>query len=205
MRTPPTLKALDGSPAERQYYFHDEGALLERLGRGLRKRNQEVVFLVGAPLSAPFDRSVAGVAGVEGVIQLIREEFSDDPMQLQLFEQSIAATGENRYQQAFLFLHGRRGQPTANEIIREAVLKGRTGGSRTIQGQGNPDNACRALEADLPNWALAPGMKALGQLVAAYPAEFGRSLLTTNFDPLIEVSIRRAGGSYFRFFAVSRG
>lgn len=35
-------------------------------------------------------------------------------------------------------------------------------------------------------------------MVVRYPELFGRSLLTTNFDPLIEVSVRRSGGFYFR-------
>jgi len=33
--------------------FYDEGALLERLLNGLKKRRQEVVFVVGSALSAP--------------------------------------------------------------------------------------------------------------------------------------------------------
>lgn len=51
---------------------------------------------------------------------------------------------------------------------------------------------------DIAGWALTPAGEALGKLVVDYPARFGRSLLTTNFDPLIEVAIRRAGGNCFR-------
>jgi len=36
-----------------EFDFYDEDALLERLSNGLKRRGQEVVFLVGAPLSAP--------------------------------------------------------------------------------------------------------------------------------------------------------
>ena len=49
------------------------------------------------------------------------------------------------------------------------------------------------------------GSEALGKLIASYPEHFGRSILTTNFDPLLEVSIRRAGGSYFRTMLHSDG
>jgi hypothetical protein len=50
------------------------------------------------------------------------------------------------------------------------------------------------LEADLDGWLLPAGVRALGALLATRPASFGHRVLTTNFDPLIEIAIRRAGG-----------
>ncbi len=38
----------------------------------------------------------------------------------------------------------------------------------------------------------------LGQLIATYPETVGKVVLTTNFDPLIEVSIARHGGAFYR-------
>jgi tetratricopeptide (TPR) repeat protein len=58
--------------------------------------------------------------------------------------------------------------------------------------------ACRALEFDIAGWHLNAGTDYLGKLVAGYPTRFGKTLLTTNFDPLIEVAIRRAEGAYWR-------
>jgi hypothetical protein len=52
--------------------FYDEDALLERLLNGLKKRRQEVVFVVGSALSTPVAKGAAGVPGVDGVIDLIR-------------------------------------------------------------------------------------------------------------------------------------
>ena len=65
-------------------HFYDEDALLERLSRGLKRHCQEVVFLVGAPLSAPVTTGGPGVPDVKGVIDLIRREFEDDSQQLQM-------------------------------------------------------------------------------------------------------------------------
>jgi hypothetical protein len=183
--------------SEPNYYFHDEGALLERLVTGLRKRSQEVVFLVGSPLSAPCQPGSPGVPGVEGVIDLIRSEFADDVSQLAMLNHQLDSAGSNRYQEAFLFLQGRRGQRTANEIIREAVLKAWIGRPPLVNNQ-NPDDSCRAIELDVRGWPITPGIEALGKLIAAYPDSFGRLILTTNFDPLLEISIRRADGSSFR-------
>jgi tetratricopeptide (TPR) repeat protein len=180
--------------------FYDDAALLERLSTGLRRRNQEVVFLVGSPLSAPTKFGMPGVPGVLGMIDLIRQEFNGDAIQLAALEQVLES--RNPYQAAFGFLQGRRGQMTANEIVRKAVASARLVASPVFDiapsNYAAIDDACRQMEFDNPSWALSPGTAALGKLATSYGARFGRSLLTTNFDPLIEVSIKRAGGSYFR-------
>jgi hypothetical protein len=174
-------------------YFHDEGALLDRLSKGLKRRSQEVVFLVGAPLCQP------GVPGVEGVIDLIRNEFADDDQGVSAFNSRIEQARGNRYQEAFVFLQGRRGPQTANEIIRKAVFAARTTPTTFVDAnQSLADDECRRLEHDISNWSLPPGVESLGGLIVGYQDRFGRSILTTNFDPLIEVAIRRAGGNYFR-------
>ena len=59
------------------------------------------------------------------------------------------------------------------------------------------DDACRQMELDISGWRLNPGTESLGKLVSKYPHRFGKCILTTNFDPLIEVAIQRAGGLCF--------
>jgi hypothetical protein len=51
------------------------------------------------------------------------------------------------------------------------------------------------LERDVDAWALPDGIAALGSLLAALPDRFNERVLTTNFDPLLEVAIRRCGGT----------
>ena len=60
------------------------------------------------------------------------------------------------------------------------------------------EDACRVLDSDYQGWALPPAAEALGKLIAYFPDRFGRAVLTTNFDPLLEVAIASAGGHYFR-------
>jgi tetratricopeptide (TPR) repeat protein len=184
------------------FEFHDEAALLERLSKGLKRRDQEVVFLVGAPLSAPLKDGEPGVPNVEGVIKLIREEFSDDVGQVAAFDQALQKSGNRCYQTAFQFLQGRRGQPTANEIVRKAVMMARKPGSKlspdTNDSYTAMEEAFRLMDLDASGWYLNPGTKSIGVLATHYPDRFGKSILTTNFDPLIEVAIRRAGGNSFR-------
>jgi hypothetical protein len=183
-------------------HCYDAAALLERLTAGVRRANQRAVYLVGSALTAPVQPFVPGVPGVEGVIELIRNEF-DDPDQTAEFDKALDEYG-NRYQNAFTFLLGRRGQQAANEVIKRAVWKARKPiitsdtSSVYLPTADTSDETCQSLDNDFEGWLLTPGMNALGQLLAGYPDRFGRAVLTTNFDPLLEVAIRKFGGQYFR-------
>ena len=190
----------DSTRLEAQYY--DAAALQERLTNGIKRGNQRAVFLVGSALTAPLEPSSPGVPGVDGVIQIIRNEFEGTE---QAFELDRALEEHaNRYQAAFTFLLGRRGQQAANEVIKRAVWKARkpiiTSGTQAVfyPTSETSDEACRSLDSDYEGWVLTPGLAALGQLLADYPDRFGRSALTTYFDPLLEVAVGRSGGHYFR-------
>lgn len=181
--------------------YYDKDALIERLTAGLLSTDQRVVFLVGSPISAPEKLNESGVPSVEGIIDLIRSEFHEIAQSDQL-EIAIRAS-ENRYQAAFSFLLGRRGQHAANEVIKRAVWKARRPVATLdvnayLPSDTTSDEACRALDTDFDGWVLPRGVAALGELLAGYPEKFGKAVLTTNFDPLIEVSIGKLGGNYFR-------
>ncbi len=53
------------------------------------------------------------------------------------------------------------------------------------------------LERDTEAWHLPRASDQLGQLVVSFPDIFGRTILTTNFDPLIHISIRKHGGQAY--------
>jgi tetratricopeptide (TPR) repeat protein len=181
-------------------HFFDESALLERLSHGLSKSGKEVVFLVGSGLTIPTNSGLPGVPNTEGIIDIIRSEFRQDPKQLAALEGELAHAGGSRYQSAFQFLQGRRGQNTANQVVRRAVITARIHGTAFTEIDSDElseiEERCLLMEQDAPGWFLNPGNEALGKLIAKYPNRFGKVLLTTNFDPLIEVSIQRAGGQY---------
>jgi hypothetical protein len=87
-------------------------------------------------------------------------------------------------------------------VIREAVLSvfEKTGYEdkckQAIDG-GTDEAVRRALELELltDRWTIRPGIQFFAQLAVGNPTRFGRTVITTNFDPLIEVAMRRAGGS----------
>lgn len=181
-------------------HFFEIEDLLYRLSKGLEKRDQAVVFLVGAGLSAPVTPCAPGVCGTDQMIALIKKEFEGDADQLAALDRSMEAAGEKRYQAAFLLVQGRLGQATINDIVRRAVLQSRLNqasepGKTDVQSLS--EEYLRLIDFD-SNWHLNPGTEALGKLAGHYPDVFGRVILTTNFDPLIEVAIRKAGGDYFK-------
>ena len=179
-----------------EYDFYESDALLDRLTSGVKGSGKSVVFLVGSALTAPCGPGQPGVADVDGVIDLIEQEFDDERRQELARE---LAGSENRYQTAFRFLIGRRGQQAANSVIRRAVGAARVpGASPYIIDAMTTDESCRGFDVDESGWVIPPGAQALGELAARYPDILGRTILTTNFDPLIGASIRRAGGTTFR-------
>ncbi|WP_081279286.1 SIR2 family protein [Rhizobium phaseoli] len=178
-------------------YFFDASALIDRLTHGLKNSNKEVVFVVGAPLTAPHG-SQSGVDDVKAVIQLIRDEFSGEDDNLYKLDLAVN-TAENPYQAAFRFLQGRRGQDRANAVVRKAVLNAHNG----LRDQRNgialwADSQLAELEDAIPEWSLSPAVSSLGGLLASPGSPFGRLLITSNFDPLIEIATRAAGGQSWR-------
>jgi tetratricopeptide (TPR) repeat protein len=198
---PCILLAAHPSDMKEEIQFFGQPDLVYRLSKGLERREQGVIFLVGAALSSPMKPEARGVLDTDGIIELIREEFAGDSSQLASFNHSLSAAGERSYQSAFFFLQGRLGQATANEIVKRAVLRARIPDAERpeaeIDVRSAPDDELRLIEFDL-RWMLNPGTEALGKLITYYPKQFGKIVLTTNFDPLIEVAIRKAGGAYFK-------
>ncbi|WP_200800807.1 hypothetical protein, partial [Agrobacterium sp. DSM 25558] len=178
--------------------FFDEEALYFRLTQGLKKASREVVFVVGAPLTAPQGDESHGVADVHEVTDMIRRQFIDDGISLAAFDRQIKV-GSNPYQEAFRFLQGRFGQDAANDIVQRAVLQSYKG-KREHNSAGNSfrSGKLELLENELENWYLTPGVKALGELLATKRSPFSKMTITSNFDPLIGVAIKAAGGSSWR-------
>jgi hypothetical protein len=181
------------------FTFHSSDDLVQRLDSGGRP----LLFLVGSALTMPSKPGAPGVAGVAAMVDLIRARFSPDGLshadaikarkRLQTFDQAVkSADGGARYQTAFQQLRALGGGADAmNAVIRDAVLRAR---NPPTSVDVRDTRALAALERSAAGWHLGPGIKALGQLVAHHDDRVARVVLTTNFDPLIEVAIRGAGG-----------
>lgn len=173
-----------------------EAVLLNRLIDAHRNRRR-IVFLVGAGLSLP---PAAGAPGVPGAGEVVRRVTAELP----------ADAGHPHplgYQEALELYRKYRGQRGLDELVRAAVLEACAHGDPDViaAARGGNLDACRRLEREPAAWALPPGVEALGRLIAASPDTSGAAVFTTNFDPLVEVAIRRAGGESHTTFLAEDG
>lgn len=188
------------------FEFYDRDALLYRLHDSLENSNKSVVFVIGAPMTAPVGTG-RGVGDVNAVVELVRAEFAAKPRQLSKLDAELAQS-PNAYQAAFNFLAGRAGQDACNRIIKTAVANALIPSGAADWGDSiarlNEDQLS-ALDTDNSVWHLSPGIEALGALIARYPQRFGKLVITSNFDPLTEVAITRDGGTAWRTSLSSDG
>lgn len=182
--------------------YYDSDDLIDRLSNVAFRKDRSVTFLVGSPLTAPDHLGGHGVPGISGMIDLIRRELSGSAAHTEL-DHRLCGSPANRYQQAFAFLHGRRGQDAVKRVVRTAVWH-----AIDIKSwpphlpQTLPENAdsdvCIALEKEPSAWASPSSVDHFGDLLVTCSDTFGGSVLTTNFDPLIEISISKHGGRSYR-------
>ena len=185
-----------------KHQFHTSANLVERLCYAANEKDQSVTFLVGSALSLPDHVGGHGVPGVSGMIALIRGEFEGSEAATE-FDQSLKGETTNRYQRAFEFLYARRGQDAANRIVRTAVyqaLDANKWPSRLpVAAPRDLDPAtCKALEDEVNAWVLPQAVDAFGSLLVTCSDTFGGAVLTTNFDPLIEISLLKHRRRFYR-------
>ena len=136
------------------------------------------------------------------MIGLVRQEFEGSNAEAE-FNQSLEGESANQYQKAFTLLHKRKGPDVANRIVRTAVWQALDANAWPPHiPKKSPQDAdpttCQALENEVKAWVLPQAVDILGQLLAAQPNPLSKTVLTTNFDPLIEVSVLKHGGQFHR-------
>ena len=185
---------------DRTYYNSDD--LVDRLCSAADSANSAVTFLVGSALSLPDHVGGRGVPGVSGMVDLIRSEFKGSDAESE-FDHSLEGRSTSMYRKAFEFLYGRRGPVVANRIVRTAVWEAldtkRLPSHLLNKSPHDADyTVCQALERCATAWALPRPVNLLGNLLVTHFDTFGAAVLTTNFDPLIEVSILKHRGQCYR-------
>jgi tetratricopeptide (TPR) repeat protein len=170
--------------------FPDQMRLLSRLAGAIR-RGDKLSFLIGSALTAPNkDTREPGVLSVGDIIKKTEEIFlgTEDHREYLSLTEKCRSTAD-KYQNAMRFLLETHGQQSLNAIIQESVLNARTSPPiKTLEGE------YEKLEDEVGGWHLRPAIKVLGELITSFPQTFSNPTLTTNFDPLLKISIRKAGG-----------
>ena len=152
------------------------------------KQGKKVTFLFGSGLTAKnqeFDDR--GVPSASAMVTKVIEMFKGTDQELPLASRLANVDSVDQYQEAMRFLIQCHGQDALNSLVRDSVLE-----AREVSCFGNQN--LTALDADVNGWWLPPGIIALSQLAVHYRKVFDGPLFTSNFDPLIEVGIRKAGG-----------
>lgn len=121
------------------------------------------------------------------MLDFVRAEIRDRAsFALAQFESAlIGKSGADAYQAAMKWLGVNAGQDAVNEVIAKAVLQARkpTAGECPPRSDGQPDD-----------WYIPAGTAGLADLVTHGEDRFLGPILTTNFDPLISLGIRKSGG-----------
>ncbi|MCE7066670.1 SIR2 family protein [Dyadobacter sp. CY326] len=158
--------------------FLSEYDLVNRLSSSL-KHKQKVVFLLGSGVVLP-DQNGIGVPGATEVLKIMQGKFSP------LLDECSS------YQEAFKKLIRAEGQTAANRVIQQITLMARKD-FKSFQNDDSiyQEGSLRRLENDLDPWSTPPSLRALSALCAHFPEKFGSTILTTNFDPLIEIALSK--------------
>ncbi|MGW2744988.1 P-loop NTPase [Streptomyces sp. NPDC001450] len=168
-----------------------EDRLISRLTHTLTEGSRKVAFITGSGVSVG---AVPGVDGIVAHMHAVPSSFND---QLQFKRALKGLSGGEKYQQAADVLKELRGQDGLNLAIRRAVLDACTGlgaPERSVLARRGDPEELKQTEHDTGLWTLTPAVESLGALLRALPAHRRGPVITTNFDPLLEIAVRKAGG-----------
>jgi SIR2-like domain len=175
-------------------------ALLVRLLNPME--SERFVFILGSALTAPAQPGGPGIPGVPGIVEMIRSRLTSRARSLLDGNLKRNPVG-NAYQLAIEALRSDPscGQEGVDHLFRDVVLGCINRRGKLTINPHDFDNA-RTFVGDpetVPEaWLLPPAVEALGEVIMVGGRQYGGDILTTNFDPLIGISIARAGGPYFR-------
>jgi len=168
--------------------FGTQADLLARLKSSFKDGDSRpLALLSGSGLSQP------AVPNVNTMILLLRKGLDVEEQREfdeVLLQHSIPA---DKYQAAFQFLSFRRPPQFRDRVIRLATLSAFNAGDAPLDATALVHAG--EFEAHPDKWKLPDGMASLGRIWAGLPPSLRGPILTTNFDPLTEIAIRRAGGN----------
>lgn len=150
----------------------------------LKNNQKDIAVLVGSPLSMPDNSSNLGVPGVSGILEIITNYLKDKDL-LDDFKDSVRIGNDaDQYQQAFSFVKGWLGQDDVNDIIRKSVLC-------SVKKEFT-DTPLNELNTNTDAWHFPSASKYMGKLISLN-TKFKGPILTTNFDPLLSLSVKKSG------------
>jgi hypothetical protein len=166
-----------------------EAELIEQLVAAAG-RQRRIAFVLGSGVSQP---DVPGVAGLLDLADRFVADRGEHPDLVEALRR--ARTARKPVEVYIAYRRAFADWVSAQEfdvVMQHAVLNAHD--QEPTQWERLSFQRAVQLENDLRAWTLPPGLAALGALLARGPGRFNFRVFTTNFDPLIEIAIRRAGG-----------
>ena len=132
------------------------------------------------------------VPGVQDIVHRIRTPLT--PEEKAAFDRHLSGAVDDaeRYQQAFQWLGLRRNPNYRDRVIQLTTLA-------ACRRDDIPEEKllgmAGSLELQSDRWSLTSAQESLGRILAGLPAGLRGPVLTTNFDPLTEIAVRKAGSN----------
>jgi hypothetical protein len=198
---PSSVRSAESSPAppsdpEVPAEESDLRQLLGKLREALRARDgRQLIVLVGSGMTAQL---------VPPIADLIPDArwFSDSAGPAPRIEVNEPVDANPRVQQvripdyveALWLIKGTRGMDGVRAFLQKTAMKALAPGRPDeVVDQPLPDEEYRRLERTVNAWQPSEALAALALLIQTHRSRIHPVLLTTNFDPLLEVALLRAG------------
>jgi len=162
-------------------------------------KQENLLLLTGSGTTVPT------VPGVDKVMLLV-DEFTQannyQPQSTEQFRAIVRSSGTkaDKYGRYRELIDRMQGVGTFDQIIQHAVRRAYNAGSDSDLAALLADDPwldlsdyAEDMEKRIDAWSIPAGLEALAEIVAEHRDKFAPTILTTNFDPLIEIALRRHG------------
>ena len=161
--------------------------LIRRVNSAVKK-GEKISIIIGSGLTLG-KLGAPGVGSCSDIIKRIEGKFRNlDSFSIIEEELKDITSEPGKYQAAMKTLLECEGQDELNSVIKDAVLQARLDQKTTFL---DVDLNVEALEADFNNWATNKGLDYLAKLYTTHKHSFNPVILTSNFDPLIEIALNK--------------
>ena len=186
------------------YSYANQEILMHRLLRAYDQK-EKITFLIGSGLTCSVVKDTVVEPGVSSMVEIVQEikNILTARNTVHILEREISNhPGGNQYQMAMQLLLQTHGQSELNRVIVDAVLKARNTKSALVL---DSSISLKDIELDGDNWYLRSAVDTIGKMFVEFPGFITGPILTSNFDPLLEISVRRHGGNAATTFITNDG
>jgi hypothetical protein len=159
-----------------------------RLRRLAAKSRRPLAFMFGSGLSN------ASLPDTKSMTDLFLSELEPDAQRAAVASPEASLSAAAKYQEVARRVSLQCGDSTVSDVLRDAVLTAYTGPKVidfNLQGEVL-EKELQALTNDLDDWHLPIAYRDFATFYAGLPEAVQGPILTTNFDPFLEIALRQA-------------